>query len=63
LGNNSNLYQLSQSQTELAEFFGVARPSLARALSEMEDEGILRVERRDITILNKEKLNKLLNNQ
>jgi CRP-like cAMP-binding protein len=62
LGNDSNLYQLNQSQTELAEFFGVARPSLARALSEMEDEGILRVERRDITILNKEKLNNLLNN-
>jgi DNA-binding transcriptional regulator YhcF (GntR family) len=53
---------LSQSQTELADFFGVARPSLARTFKEMEEEGILQVERREITIMNKEKLNKLLNN-
>jgi CRP/FNR family transcriptional regulator, dissimilatory nitrate respiration regulator len=51
---------LDQSQTELADFFGVARPSLARAFAEMEEEGMLKVERREITILNKEKLNKLL---
>ena len=57
-----NRITLSQSQTELADFFGVARPSLARALKEMEEEGILQVERREITIMNKEKLNKLLNN-
>ena len=64
LGNirtDTNRFELGQSQTELAEFFGVTRPSLARALSEMEAEGILHVERREITILNKEKLNRLLN--
>jgi CRP/FNR family transcriptional regulator, dissimilatory nitrate respiration regulator len=52
---------INQSQTELADFFGVARPSLARALAEMEEEGLLRAERREITILDKEKLNKLVN--
>jgi CRP-like cAMP-binding protein len=62
LKKDSNIYQLNQSQTELADFFGVTRPSLARALAEMEDEGILRVERREIAILDKDKLNKLLNN-
>jgi hypothetical protein len=46
---------------EMDEFFGVTRPSLARALAEMEAEQILRVERREITIRDKEKLNKLLN--
>jgi len=60
--SDSNLITLNQSQTELADFFGVTRPSLARTLAEMEQEGILKVERREITILNKEKLNKLLNN-
>jgi CRP-like cAMP-binding protein len=45
----------------MADFFGVTRPSLARTLSEMEAAGILRAERREITILDKEKLNKLLN--
>jgi CRP-like cAMP-binding protein len=62
LKKDSNIYQLTQSQTELADFFGVTRPSLARALAEMEDEGILRVERREITVIDIDKLNKLLNN-
>jgi CRP-like cAMP-binding protein len=57
---DSSKFTLNQSQTELADFFGVARPSLARALSKMETEGILQVERREITILDKQKLNNLL---
>jgi CRP-like cAMP-binding protein len=61
LRKDSDTVILNQSQTELADFFGVTRPSLARAQAEMEDDGLLRVERRTITILNKEKLNKLLN--
>ncbi len=59
---DSNQFQLKQSQTELADFFGVARPSLARALAEMSDEGIIKVDRRDIVITDKKKLNNLLQN-
>jgi CRP-like cAMP-binding protein len=59
---DSNQINLNQSQSELTDFFGVTRPSLARTLAEMEHEGIIIVERREITIVNKEKLNKLLNN-
>jgi len=51
---------IDQTQTELAEFFGVARPSVARALSEMETEGILNVKGRSYTILDKEKLSLLM---
>jgi CRP-like cAMP-binding protein len=51
---------LPQSQTSLADFFGVTRPSLARALHELEKEGVIRVERREIKLLNKEKLNNFL---
>ena len=58
--DDGNTVVLDQTQTELADFFGVARPSLARALAEMEQEGLLRAERRAITILDKEKLNKLV---
>ncbi|MBN1413790.1 MAG: Crp/Fnr family transcriptional regulator [Bacteroidales bacterium] len=61
IGRDYNTVVLPQSQTNLADFFGVTRPSLARALQEMEREGIIRVERREITLLNKEKLNNLLN--
>lgn len=61
MAKGSNTIMLNQSQTELADFFGVTRPSLARAMAEMETEGILHTERREITILDKEKLNKLVN--
>ena len=43
---------LKQSQKGLAELFGVARPSLARTISEMEEEKILRWERSQVNILN-----------
>lgn len=59
---DSNVLVFRQTQNELADFFGITRPSLARALAEMEEEGLLQFERNKITILNREKLNKLLNN-
>jgi len=59
-GEGRDRIMLPQSQTNLADFFGVTRPSLARAMHELELEGIIRVERREITLLDKEKLNNLL---
>jgi len=59
-GREKNTVILNQSQTELADFFGVTRPSLARALAELKSDGILSVEKRTYSVLNKEKLNKLL---
>lgn len=52
----SNTVTLPKSQQELAEFFGVTRPSLARVLAEMEDEGVITVNRRQITITDRKKL-------
>jgi CRP/FNR family transcriptional regulator, dissimilatory nitrate respiration regulator len=63
INKDSNTLTLNQTQTELADFFGVTRPSLARALKEMEEEGILQARRREIKILDKEKMNKLLTKQ
>lgn len=63
LKKDSNTLTLNQTQAELADFFGVTRPSLARALKEMEEEGILQARRREMKILDKEKMNKLLNKQ
>jgi CRP/FNR family transcriptional regulator, dissimilatory nitrate respiration regulator len=60
LRNDGRTVVLDQSQTELAEYFGVTRPSLARAMAEMEADGLLHAERREITLLDKEKLNKLV---
>ncbi len=47
---------LPKSHQELAEFFGVTRPSLARVFAEMQDEGIITVNRREISIINRNKL-------
>ncbi|HCX99082.1 MAG TPA: Crp/Fnr family transcriptional regulator [Bacteroidales bacterium] len=47
---------LPKSHQELAEMFGVTRPSLARVLSEMENDGTIVVNRREVQIVNKQKL-------
>ena len=57
--NNMN-FTLDRKQTELAEYFGVTRPSLSRSLSEMIDEGIISLKRKKGTILNPGKLKELI---
>ncbi len=61
LNGNMKTVILPLPQKELAEFFGVARPSLARALGSMEKDGIINVKRREITILDKTKLIDIIN--
>lgn len=51
---------LPLTQKDLAEFFGVTRPSLARALGKMEKDKIIEVNRKEITIINRNLLVKLL---
>ncbi|HEY3371540.1 MAG TPA: Crp/Fnr family transcriptional regulator [Prolixibacteraceae bacterium] len=52
--------EIHQSQEQLAEMFGVARPSLARTLGEMVQEGLIETQRRSIKILDKDRMNQLL---
>jgi CRP-like cAMP-binding protein len=47
---------MDKTQNEMAEFFGVARPSIGRALSELEEAGLIEVNRKKILILDKEGL-------
>ncbi len=49
-------FKINNTQSELAELFGVARPSFSRVLSEMEKENIIKYEKKEITVLNQEKL-------
>lgn len=51
---------LPKSHQELAEFFGVTRPSLARVFADMEADGIITVNRREITITDKAKLMEMI---
>ena len=42
---------LDRSQQELSDYFGVSRPSLARELAHMQEDGLLIADRKHITIL------------
>lgn len=55
-GPDKTLIELPLTQNELAEQFGVARPSLARALGEMAEEGIIAVDRKVIRIVDRKRL-------
>jgi CRP-like cAMP-binding protein len=50
---------LEMTQNDLADFFGVARPSVSRAISELEREGFIEAAGKNIRILNKEGLSAL----
>lgn len=61
LNEEDGFIRIPASQQELADLFGVARPSVARALGELEDEGLISARNRMVKILNKPGLLKYLN--
>lgn len=48
---NSKIITLSVSKKQLADYFGVQRPSLFRELKQMKDEGLIKIDNRQIKIL------------
>ena len=61
-GDQFHSFELKNTQQQLADLFGVTRPSLARVFSEMQKEGLIRIEKKTVTLLNKNGLNELLRN-
>jgi len=59
-GDRYHSVELKETQQQLADMFGVARPSLARVLGEMQKEGLIEIERKTIKLKNKAALNDLL---
>jgi CRP-like cAMP-binding protein len=51
--------RLEMTQNDLAEYFGVARPSIARVIGEMETEGLIITKGKTLTIIDKERLTEL----
>jgi len=51
--NRESKVIIDRTQQQLSEYFGVARPSLARALGGMETEKLVIVKNREVTILNR----------
>jgi len=60
-GPDKDMIELPLTQHDLAEQFGVARPSLARAMGEMADEGIISVDRKVVRILDRKRLQQVGN--
>lgn len=54
--HGSRNFTLPHSQSQLSELFGVARPSIGRAIGEMKQEGILRAEGKQVEILDQGRL-------
>jgi len=49
-------FNLGMTQADLADYFGVARPSVARALKEMEEEGLIEASAKIISVLDRTRL-------
>jgi CRP-like cAMP-binding protein len=58
-GNDKNIIYLDVTQNDLADFFGVARPSIARALGDLEEEGLIEAKAKSIRVINKSGLTNL----
>lgn len=52
-GETRTEIKLTGTQNDLADFFGVARPSIARAIREMEEKGLIGAKGKIIKIINK----------
>ena len=59
-GDRLHSIEIKQTQQQLADLFGVTRPSLARVFGEMQKEGLIKIEKKTVTLLDKTKLNRLL---
>jgi len=59
-GTEGDSIRLSRNMQELSEFFGVSRPSLSRVVGQMTAEGIIRVNRREVEILDRRRLEEII---
>lgn len=51
---------LKRNRTQLAEYFGVQRPSLSRTISELVEKKIISIDKRKVTVLKRNELQKAL---
>jgi len=58
-GSEKSEIRLEMTQSELAEYFGAARPSIARVIGEMEAEGLIITKGKTLTILDRKRLTEL----
>jgi CRP-like cAMP-binding protein len=61
-GEKFHSIELKNTQQQLADLFGVKRPSLARVFGEMQKEGVINISNKTVSLLDKKALNELINN-
>ncbi len=61
-GEKFHSVELKNTQQQLADLFGVTRPSLARVFGEMQKEGLIKISKKTVTLLDKKSLNDLMKN-
>ncbi len=59
---DSNRIKLKLTQQQIADYFGVTRPALARSLAQLEEEQIIKIENKEILVLNWQKLKEAISN-
>ncbi len=59
-GDRFHSVELKNTQQQLANLFGVTRPSLARVFGEMQKDGLISISAKTVTFLNKKALNELI---
>ena len=55
-GREGTSVNLGMTQNDIADFFGVARPSVSRALGEMEEDGLILAKGKNLRIIDRKRL-------
>lgn len=61
-GEKLHSVELKNTQQQLADLFGVTRPSLARVFGEMQKEGLISIKNKTVTLLDRKALKELITN-
>lgn len=61
-GEKFHSVELKNTQQQLADLFGVTRPSLARVFGEMQKDGSISIKNKTVTLLDRKALNELITN-
>jgi CRP-like cAMP-binding protein len=61
-GEKFHSVELKNTQQQLADLFGVTRPSLARVFGEMQKEGLISIKNKTVTLLDRKALKELITN-
>lgn len=60
--NENNRFKLNLTQQQIADYFGVTRPALARSIAQLEEEQIAKIDNKEVVVIDWEKLKSAVSN-